>query len=232
MTLKTNPCEGPDGTTVTLANSDDFGGLAWDLVSINSQTCAYETTGAWHDTSAMQIASATAANAVQVGWTDTAATSFACRWYEKWTAWPSALQQNGFNVRGASGATSLARREMNTDGTFRIVMSGVSSLSATVLTTGTWFRFEAEGTAFNGSAGTLTCRVYTGDSTTVTETLNLTSQTSAATIDTIRFGKFNGVGTHDQMYDDIAANIGSSTPLGPALTLSPGWVSGWDVKFG
>jgi uncharacterized protein YodC (DUF2158 family) len=213
MTLKTNRCEGPDGTTVSIANSDDFGDTAFDLVNITAGTiCAYETTNAWHDTSAIQVQSTTAANTVQVGWTDTAATSFSCRWYERWTTIPSALQQNGFNVRGSAGATTLARREMNTDGTFRIVMAAASGNSTTVLSTGTWYRFEVEGTAFNSSAGTLTCRVYTGDGTTALETLNLTA--------------------HDELVDDLAANIGSSTPIGPALTISPGWTPGYDVKFG
>jgi epidermal growth factor receptor substrate 15 len=168
----------------------------------------------------MRMDSQTAASTLQVGWTDTGATSFSARWYERFSAWPSATQQHGVNVRGSSGATTLARTEVDTGGHIRLAMTGTSAFSTTVLTLGSWFRFEIEGTGFNSASSALALRIYSGDSSTPLETLSLSAQTTSLTVDTIRFGKFNGSGTVTSYWDSISANIGSSTPQG-AYAQSP-----------
>lgn len=218
MALQGNPCEGSDGTTVTTANSDDNGGTAFALVNINAGTiCAYETTGAIHGTSSIRMQSSTAANTVQVGYTDTGATSAVARWYENFTSLPSALQQHGVNFRGNSGGTSLARMEVQTDGTFRCVMgASTGSFSGSALSTGTTYRFEAIATGFNGSSGTITITAYVGESTSSFTSATVSSATTANTCDTVRWGKFNGSGNFDALFDSLVANVGSSTPLGPA----------------
>ena len=78
MTIKLNKCTGTNGTTVSTGNSADPD--AWALVSLNSQTCVYDTSVSMHNGSSMRMDSQTAASTLQVGWTDTAATSFAARW--------------------------------------------------------------------------------------------------------------------------------------------------------
>src|SRR5690349_490294 len=117
MTIKLNLCTGTNGTTVSTGNSAQPD--AWALVSLNSQTCVYDTAVVLHGTSSMRMDSQTAASTLQVGWTDTGATTFAARWYERFSAWPSATQQHGVNVRGSSGATTLARTEVDTTGHIR-----------------------------------------------------------------------------------------------------------------
>jgi hypothetical protein len=213
---KDNPCEGSDGTTVTTANSDDNGGNAFDLVNIGAGTiCAYEVTGVIHGTSSIRLQSSTTTSTVQVGWTDTGATSAVARWYENFTTLPTALMQHGVNFRGNTGATSLARTEINTDGTFRCVMGATTgSYSGSALSTGTTYRFEAVATGFNGGSGTITVTAYVGESGSAYTSATVSGATTSFTCDTVRFGKFNGAGNFDALVDSLAANIGSSTPIG------------------
>ena len=218
MTLRWNSCEGPNGTTVTAANSDDVEGNAFDSVTTNGQTIAFTTSSPIRGSSSIRCASATAASSCFWQTNDTAASAVALRWYEKWTTWPSALQQNGFNIRGGgAGATTIGRRNINTNGTFSISLAATSGNSTTVLTTGSVFRFELVVTGLNGASGVMTLRVFSGHSKTALEQLQLTAQTTALTCDAIRWGKVNGAGTHDQMFDDLAWDIGRSTEIGPAI---------------
>ncbi len=219
MGLQANPCEGTDGTTVTTANSDDNGGNAFALVNIGAAAVmAYETTGAIHGTSSIRMTTPTTTSTVQVGWTDTGATSAVARWYWNFTTLPTAQLQLGVNFRGNSGGTSLARVDTNTDGTFRVVMGASNgSNSASALSTGTTYRMEAVATGFNGSSGTITVTAYVGESTSAFTSATVSGATTAFTADTVRFGKFANTGNFDALFDSLAANIGSSTPLGGAV---------------
>lgn len=219
MTLQTNPCEGSDGVTVTTGNSNANGGTAFAVVNINSGTiCAYKTSGAIHGTSSIRMQSSTAANTVLVGWNDTGATSAVARWYENFTTLPTALQQHGVNFRGNAGVTSLARMEIQTDGTIRCVMGATNgSFSSGSLSTGTTYRFEAVATGFNGSSGSITITVYVGESTSSFTSATASGATTSFTCDNVRFGKFNGSGNFDAVFDSLAADIGSSTTLGRFL---------------
>jgi hypothetical protein len=217
LTLKVNSAEGIADGTAAVTGTQGTTGDGWQLVSILSGTTFQgEVTGAIHGSVSWSCTSSTAANAVQVGWTDTAATEAAVRWYEVWNTFPSATQQNGFNWRGNAGATSLARREVLTDGTWRAVMGSTTDATpAAALSLGTLYRFEAVATGFNGASGALTINCYLGESLSVLTTSAVTGATTALTCDTVRFGKFNGAGTHDVLIDSMASDIGASAELGP-----------------
>lgn len=220
MTLKTNDAEGgTDGVATSTGNSGGASGTAWDIVNINAgSTFHYESTGAIHGTMSYQVSSTTTATNPLAGWTDTAANQAVARVYMSFTTMSTVNnQQFGINFRSGSG--SLARSEFNTDGTFRGVMGATnSSASALALSTGTVYRMEAVATGFNGASGALTINVYVGESGTVFTSISLSGATTAAQCSAVRFGKHNTSGNVDALYDSIAADIGSSTLLGPVAT--------------
>jgi hypothetical protein len=217
VALLTNPCEGTDGTTVTTGNSDDNGGNAFVLVNIGAAAImAYETTGAIHGTSSIRMTTPTTTSTVQVGWTDTGATSAAARWYVHFTTLPTALLQLGVNFRGNGAGSSLARIDTTTDGTFRCVMgSTTGSFSGSGLSTGTTYRLEAVASGFNGSSGTITVTAYVGESTTPFTSATVSGATTSFTCDAVRIGKFALTGNFDALWDSLAVNIGASSEIGP-----------------
>jgi hypothetical protein len=216
--MKYNPLEGTDGVTITVANSDDNGGDPLVLVSLNGETGAYETTGAIFGTSSLRMATATAANPCQIGFTDTAATSARARWYIKFTTLPTtAVLQFGVNFRGNTGGTSLARTEVNNaDGKYRVVMGATTgSYSALALQTGVEYDFEAVASGFNGSSGTMTVNCYLKSTGALYTSATVSGATTAFTCDTGRFGKFAGGGNFDALFDAIAFETGSAVEIGP-----------------
>jgi hypothetical protein len=217
VALLTNPCEGTDGTTVTTGNSDDNGGNAFVLVNIGAAAVmAYETTGAIHGSSSIRMTTPTTTSTVQVGWTDTGATSAVARWYVNFTTLPTALLQLGVNFRGNGAGSSLARTDTNTDGTFRCVMGATTgSYSGSALSTGTTYRLEAVASGFNGSSGTITVTAYVGESTTPYTSATVSGATTSFTCDAVRLGKFALTGNFDALWDSLAVNVGASSEIGP-----------------
>lgn len=217
MTLKTNTADGgTDGTTVSTGNSGGASGTAWNLVNVGTSILAYESTNAPHGGMAVRFFSnGSATNTPILGWDDTANAAVTLRWYEYWTTLPSALTQCGFNIRGNAAASSLARREVDTTGQWRVVAASTSSFASTSISVSTLYRWEATATGFGGASGALTLTMYAGESLTSLASVSLSGQTTAFTVDNVRFGKFNTVGTVDLLMDSFAANVGSSTALGP-----------------
>lgn len=221
MTLLQNSAEGQaDGVTVTTLNSGVASGDAWDVVAGTTSGGSVQgaSTNAIHGTMSIRFASTGATTQTPlVGWNDTGATVAVARWYEYYIAFPNAASsQMGVNLRGNAGATSMARRTTNTDGTFNAVMgSTTGSASGVALSLSTIYRFEVVCTGFNGASGAMTLNCYVGQSGSVHSSSTLTGATTAFTCDNVRFGKFSGAFDVDFLADSFAADIGSSTLLGP-----------------
>lgn len=221
MTLLQNSAEGQaDGITVTTGNSGGASGDAWDVLAGTSAggSVQGESTDAIHGSMSIRFASTGATTQTPlVGWNDTGATVAVARWYEFYNAFPdTAASQMGINFRGNAGASSMARRTTNTNGSFNAVMgSTTGSASGVALSLSTVYRFEAVCTGFNGASGAMTVNCYVGESGSVHSSSTLTGATTGFTCDNVRFGKFSGAFDVDFLADSFAANIGSSTLLGP-----------------
>lgn len=236
MTLLKNSAEGGnDGTPTSNSNSGPPMGTAWTLVSISAgSTFAYTTTSPIHGGTSYLNSSTTAATTPLVDWGDTAATSAAARVYLRFASLPDALMQIGINFRGNAGATSLARTEFNiTTGAMRSIMgASTGSFSGSTPTIGTVYRLEVVCTGFNGASGAMTSNLYVGDSLTPFSTATVSGATTAFTCDHTRFGKFSTTGNWSWTLDDMAANIGASSEIGPEITLTSGWTSGYEIRIG
>jgi hypothetical protein len=221
VTLKTLIFDGqPNGSAMSIANSDDFGDVAVSEVTINGGTLAYTTADKMHGTTAIALAQPTAASTTFFS-VDDAATSavYSARFYCKLNSLPSATGFQGpFLLR--TTAAALGRTELSATGQVRLSLGATTgTYSTSVLSVGTWYRFEVYGTGIGTASSTMTCDVYVGDATgTPFITVTLTGQTTAAQCQRARFGKGGGTMTFDMVIDDVALNIGSSTPLGPVST--------------
>lgn len=219
MSLKTNNAEGgTDGVSVSTLNSGGTSGVAWDLVNIGSGAImAYIAAGAIHGSLSVRCQTSTSTSTPLVRWVDTANASVTVRWYWKWSTLPSATNQVGANVRGNTAGTSLARTEVDSTGHIRLVVgSGASAFTTAAMVTGTVYMVEMVCTGLGTAASAGTLNLYQADGTTLIESKSLSAQTTSFTADTVQFGKINGAANLDVLFDSMAANIGSSTPLGPA----------------
>lgn len=236
MTLFKNSAEGGTNAVQTsTGNSGGASGDAWTLVNVTAgSTFHYTTTSPIHGGVSYDNASTTASATPLVDWSDSAATVAAARFYFRFVTLPDAALQLGINFRGNAGASSLARTEFNiTTGAVRSMMgSTTSSFMGATPSVGTVYRLESVCTGFNGASGAMTTNLYVGDSLTPAGTASLTGATTGFTCDRTRFGKFSGGGNFAWITDSYAANVGVSTEIGPEVTLSPGWSSGFAVRIG
>jgi hypothetical protein len=215
MSLLANSFEGQtNGTTITAANSDDFGDC---ILSNAAGAGTYSTSQAMHGTVSNAFSYATGATGLYDIDDAAASGSFSVRFYLRLTAFPSVTNaQFPCNIRSLSA--NLFRLEMSTTGQVRISMTANSTYTS-ALSLNTWYRFEFYGTGVGTASTAATCDIYVGDNTgTPAFTTSISGQTTSAQAQRTRFGKIStGVlASIAGFFDDVAANIGSSTPLGPS----------------
>lgn len=219
MTLLTNTAEGgSNGTAVTTGNSGVASGTAFTVVSAGTGgTITYSSTTPHHGSLCYDFDQSTAANLCYVTIDDTAATSWAVRFYLRLDALPSATLQFPAGVRDAAD-THLCRVQMTAAGQIQIVGGATNgtATTGTALAAGTWYRFEFYGSGLNSAAGSATCEVYAGDATGTPQlTATLSGFTTAAAATRVRYGKGSSATVGWQL-DDLAQNLGTATPLGPS----------------
>jgi hypothetical protein len=201
------------GTLITTANSGGAAGDAFTVVS--GSTLTFESTG-------MRVVAAASAN-VYVGWTGVtgATNAMAARGYlGPLSAIPSPNAQVFFNVRSGGGGTSFFNLLVTASG-FVQVLSDASGTAigttTTALSTGVEYRWEVAATNGTTTTGTVTLRIYVGDSTTVHSQLDLTGVNIGTTaFGHARFARPAAIGsawTYD--FRKIAFQTGSSTLIGP-----------------
>lgn len=217
MTVRTNTAEGqPDGTTVTTGNSGGASGDAFLSVDPGAgNSITFSTEQAMHGTRSYKfITPAAQPNSVLLLDGATSA-NFSVRFYLRLTGTPASAIIFPCVVQTAAGAT-VCRLHLNTSRQLVIVNaagSGVATFTA-ALSLNTWYRIALFGT--NGVSGSVTCKLYAGDSLTAVETQG-PHTANLGTVDAAR-GVYGSVSTEtpgDFYIDSIEQNMQSATEIGP-----------------
>jgi len=217
MSLKTFTFEGgSDGVGITTSDTGSGDQLS-EVVPGSGGTITYSTTTPMHGALGGELTQATAATSCYLSMDDTGATDFSVRFYLRLTGLPDATVQFPVGLR-SSGNSHILRLQLRSTGLMEIVGASTLDTSSVALTTGVWYRISFYGTGLNGSSGSATYKLYTGDSATPDDTLTVSSFTTAADATRVRFGKGSSATLATWRIDDIATNLGSATEIGiPSL---------------
>lgn len=235
MTLKRNGFDvGPDGTGLTVGNSDDTGDDALSVVSAGtSNTLTYSAAAAVHGAYGIAATQGgTAASLIQM--TDAGgSTSFAARIYLAMQGYPPDSAQFGIQVRSTADAY-ICRVYVGPTGLLKIAdTAGSNAVIGTVpLGLSTVTRLEFYGTGLNGATGNLTAAAYAGETTTPIDLISASSVTTTGATDRIRYGKMATGTMASFSFDSLAQNIGTATPIGPAVAAVATWAYQYDVRVG
>lgn len=224
MVAVANTAEGgSDETAVTTGNSGGSSGDAWDSVSIGTAaTLVFDTAQAVRGSLSYRHATGATSTTANARWTSTTLTGSPSQlWGRFYCRFSDPLSDRSI-ARARSGTTQVIRLQITSSGTIQLRNSAnsVVATSSTVLSADTWYRIEFN--AVPGTTATSEFKIFVGDSTTATETVNGSSDySSATTVDEFGIGNFaNGADAPSMWYDDIEAN--SSGYPGPSLiTVTP-----------
>jgi hypothetical protein len=218
VAVVTNTAEGgSDTTAVTTGNSGGGSGTAFGSVSAGAGgTITFSATQVAHGALSYQFASAAGVTCFARLDNPSNSTSFTGQAYYYLTGYPSAnsiiyAQQN------TSGSVNT-QLLLNTSGQI-LVQNAAGSTQATftnAVPLNTWTRITCFGTV-SGTVGTINASMYPGDSTSATETKNLTNM-NTNTLNALRIvvGKFSATTMATLYIDDISVDTLSSTELAPA----------------
>lgn len=214
MTNKTFTAEiGTSGNSVT---TSDASPNTLSVVSPGSGgSIVYSTTQVMHGHLSVAFTQPTAANSCYIAMDDTSATSFSTRFYLYLTGYPSTEDQFGAGVRSSTD-THIVRMHMTTTGNVRLVGPANYSVSAVALSLNTWYRIAFFGSGLNGSSGSMTYHLYSGDGSTLLDSLSQSGFTTTDSATRIRYGRWSSANQATWYIDDIAQNLGSSTEIGVA----------------
>lgn len=183
--LRNNVDVGPDGTLITVANSDDTGGDPWDGASTGGGTTTFEYSSDYARSTAqyvMHVATgATAANP-QVAWS-TSMGSQSQFWMRFYVLWPTVPTGGALLFWAHNGVTSGYQIGLNTgDNRMSVVVgAGVSIPTTGSLSAGQWIRIEARMQCSTTTANGEVRYFADPDSETWDESLAWTNKNSAIT---------------------------------------------------
>jgi len=221
MAFKSNTAEGwANGATVTTGGTGS--GDTFAVVSAGASCTITASTGSAYHGSMGYLFTKGGTNAASlVELRDTSGvTAFAAHVYLRMTALPGDDgNQLGIQLRSTADAT-MGRAQISTAGFIKMYnASGALATGSVVLSTGVWYRLEFQVSALNGAAGVFSMQVYAGDSTTALDSISASSVTTSGTCDRLRFGNMSSTGVQGTFsMDDMEANWGSSTALGPSVS--------------
>lgn len=210
---------GPDGTTLTVANSDDAGDSALSGVYLSGGSIVYRTADALTGSYCVEMSQA-AGTPSPVGFqlSDVGAASFATRIYFRLTGYPS-VEAAQFPIQARSTTDAyVCRCFMTPTGILKL-----ANTAGTAVATGTveaslltWHRLEFYASGLNSAAGVLTAKLFAGHSTTALDTVTASGVTTTGLVDRIRYGRMANAGLAAWKFDGLAQNIGTAVPIGPA----------------
>jgi hypothetical protein len=207
---------GSDETAITNGNSGGTSGTAFTSPTAGTgATVVYDDAQAHLGTFSCRTLTGGTSALAYVNWSITSGTSDYSRGHFRFTSLPPA--QQGI-LRYLGGGVQCIRINVTTSGAIEVrnaANSVVGTTSATI-TAATWFRVEAHVTA-STTVGAVELRYYASpNSSTPTETLNLTGLVLTATVDEIRFGVGAAMTNAVSVWIDNVAAEGT-TWFGPAL---------------
>jgi hypothetical protein len=220
MSLLVNTAEGgTDATGVTVGNSGGASGDAFGQVNTSGGTIQYTST-AIHGGLSIVLTQPTLASVCNIDFDDAAASaSFAFSAYFTTPVLPSVTDQLfPLTMRSLSGA--LGNVQMSTTGQIKVNIGTVTSAYSTpVISTGTVYRIEGQGTGWGTAATACDIQIYVGHNTgTPFISVSASGGTTALPVQRLRWGKGSGTSTISGFtLDSIQQNIGSSTAIGPFI---------------
>lgn len=221
MTFVYNKAEGAsNGTTVSLANSDD--NSSGDALDISSGgTRVYSSTWANHGTTSFKC-EGTSGNTAILGWDSTvggslvtasAAKTFRC--YFRFPAAPSATCEI-VQIRNSANGGAI---QLRTDRKLNIVddAATIKFTTTSALSVDTTYRLEYRVKKGTGASdGTIEFAYYAGESTSPIETYSTTSaDQGTANFVGFRWGKLTGIASTETYYFDDVAQDDTEALLGP-----------------
>jgi len=193
---------GSNGTTITTGNSGGGSGSAWDTVTIDASALAVFDNGAAMHGSLANKLTGSGSGGVRLEWNSTQTTIYG-RAYCYISAFPAGTTNIIDARNGAAEAASIrlnASKKLDIyDGLGNLVASGTTVLTAT-----TWYRIEFQ-FVFSTSVGSITARLYAGDSGTITETITASSLNTNSQMTLLRFA-WRTFTTDSIWYDDLQLN--------------------------
>lgn len=223
MALLTNDAEGQSsGTTLTAANSGGGSGNAFNTVTqTGTGSITFSNSQAAHGSQSYAI-TASAGAAEWVDWSGGTAKTAAARAYIYINSTPAA-GGDIFEFRNSTTVAAKVQIQLSSGNMFFAVTNsagtGIHNFTAGNVVTGTWYRIEMQATAgTTTSNGTINVQYYALDSYTAIETYSSGAAVNAGTtnITDFRMGQITTTSaTLSCFIDDIAANLGSATPIGP-----------------
>jgi hypothetical protein len=222
MALKTNTAEGQtNATTVTVANSDDFGDAAVGTPVIGAgSSIQYDTSQHMHGSASFKfVAASGVSDYIPIALTSSNGTLDASYYY-RYPGNPSVENRIGHVVTTGTTKVSIC---VNTNGTLRLrdAASGGAATAigtASFLTSGTWYRLEVKATKGTTTTdGVIHLAIFTGDGTTALATFDATNyNTGTANFTDFYFGRSGAIAAAETWYlDDLQVQdgLGSSTYL-------------------
>lgn len=209
---------GSDETTLTTGNSGGTSGNAFDSVSVGTgATLVFDNAQAAPSLGSFSLRTSTGGTSAlaYASWTLASVTTDYCRGYFRFTSLPSA-QQNF--IRYLSAGSQSLRVNVTTGGLVEVrnAANSVVGTTTNAITAASWFRVEMF-TTFSATVGAIVLRLYlSANSTSITETLNLTSLALTASASEVRWGVGSAMSNAVQVWTDNVATEGS-TYFGPAL---------------
>src|SRR4051812_20189093 len=170
MAIQTNTAEGgTNGTTVTAGNSGGASGTAFGTVGTGAGgAIIYSNEQAAHGTLSWKCTPGTGAQTMLWSQTGSGAV-FSTRFYVYLTGYPSAETQ--WHLVQTSGGVLVAGMNLTTAGKLKVFNSAAATLATftNAVPLNTWVRVVLFGT-INATTGSVTAKMYPGDSLTATET--------------------------------------------------------------
>lgn len=226
---------GSNGTTITTANSGGSSGDAFDNAPAPGVTgvMTFSTAQAAHGSVSMTTSTGGTSALAYAGYNLATTSTDTCRIYFRFTSLPSA-QQNF--VRYLSTGSQSLRVNVTTAGLIEVrnAANNVAGTTTSAISVGSWARLELQST-WSTTVGAVTLRLYLSpDSTTISDSLTLSSLVLTASANEVRFGVGASMANAVQVwYDDLAIEgatwhgpaVRSITPTGIAVAASLGSLS-------
>lgn len=209
---------GPNGLTITAANSGGASGTPFNYVEITSGAgMIYSLAGSFHGDRGCRITGNGAGSWFQHEFVSNP--KLTMRFHVSFPSVPTANCQI-YTPRNSS--TYIGGINITTALKFQVTVSGGASIfTSAALTTDTWYRVEIAHEVATSSTGKIWFKYFLGDSTTPVETFTSTTA-NLGTTDMVmyRMGKINATGNTPMDIDSVTFDPGSTAYLGPHTNLN------------
>lgn len=217
------------GTSISLANSDD--GTAGNAFTFKTGSVTYNTASTLHGSNAGSVFTSSAKQAV-VGWDFPAQNEIYARIYYQRSTINQTTSQALISINGPDGPFVIAE-----GGTTNVLSVGPKNRSgmtnSSYLTVyNKWYRLEVHAVAGIGLAGSITARLYDGDTMTLlSEVIYSDASKTIPTISSLSYGVESYVTTSSGIY--IIDEIGADTTnwIGPYIAPGASSVLGDDLVW-